>query len=1198
MSRKGYQKRARAEQSHSQPPAPAETNPQETHGELERLAQEYERAYAELQQLRQENRTLKAQCEQKEERCQKLNRTAYDANREARLLKQQLAKLEQQRDKAERQLNRLQGKYDALANSKLGRLTLYYWAKKNHKGVLGAVAGLSVVDRAFQNLPPAAELEGTAYLVDQPEEQRTTEQEGAAAEPAQAAVPAAESAIESRTEQGYGAVRVDQSMEGTVDRICQKISKKIDLLCAPKMSEEQENWYEQYAQRVEQIPDSTGTRFYQKLSHRIGIVCDEFFYESICDAADFVYLTPENWREALEQGLDALLFVTAWRGLHEEWKGVASISSMSFNPKRTAALELLDTCGSMGIPRIFYSKEDPPNYEIFLDFAKKCDYIFTSAKECVPYYQQDCGTQAVGAVCFGINPQFHNPIGFRRFPKEDTVLFSGSWMMKYPDRCKEISVIFDGIVQSGHGLHIIDRNYPTNKNYMFPDRYFPFVSPALPHDVLQKVHKLFDWAININSVKASETMFANRAFELQANGVLLLSNFSVGVNELLPTVQMVQDGTEVERILAGFTDEERYERQIAGVRSVMTNHTCYDRIAELLRPTGLAVEQPTRRVLVLADQVTERVQACFDRQTYPDKTLLAAADATPAALLDYDMVAWFHPAAEYGTFYLEDMANGFKYTASDYITKDAWYEGETLHPGTEHDYVSQMGSKYRTLFWRAAFAPEQLLTMDGAQALENGYSIDHFHYDAAPVERTEVERDYLLSVVVPVYNNGKHLYGKCFASLRRSTMFADMEIILVDDGSTDANTLKMEDWLAARYPNVRIFRFADGGSGSPSRPRNKGVELATAPYLTFLDPGNEAVCDGYAQLYREAVDGQYDLALGNLYKCDVETRLADYYGDILKGTGRAQFENGFGDGLKQVNFLSTSIQAMVIRKALIQDNRLEQVPGAAGQDTLFSWQLLQCAQRISTMDLPVYNDYVQAAGAAPQRVTAEFFQKLLLLQQPKADWLAESGLIDAFMEQRYDNYTTNWVLKKLSLAAPEDGAECAALVEQMLAPFAPYYRHTDPVIDRFLELCEQKDYAGAAASVREKFPVRAVRPMRTLEELLNGTQNTAKLLIECAGSGGAWTFYNCTKELVDPTYAWVIQQVNTGGNQKIHQSKYTDAPEFTYDFSRLGAGVYRVRAFVKCGAGEKLAEDAAFLRVDERGKTAFLELESRAILRK
>lgn len=622
------------------------------------------------------------------------------------------------------------------------------------------------------------------------------------------------------------------------------------------MGHEQQNWLDRYFERIVMIPDSNGCRYYRKIACRIGLICDEFFYESICDAADFVVITPDNWEEELARGLDVMLFVTAWRGLEEEWRGLGAVQDMDKNPVRQLALKILKTCKSRQIPTVFYSKEDPPNYDVFLDYAKVCDYICTTAQECIPRYRKECGHDRVQAVCFGINPVKHNPIGFRSGEKEKTVLFSGSWMMKYPDRCRELAAIFDGILDSDYDLHIIDRNYPANPKYCFPQKYFSCSSPALPHDLLQKVHKLFDWAVNINSVKGSCTMFANRAFELQANGVLLLSNLSVGVNRMLPTVQMVVRKEEVTRIINGMTDEQRYERQIAGIRSVMTGHTCFERVAQILDPLGLDASQPARTVLVLADTITDAVQECFRKQSYPHKKLMRASDVSQTDLGHYDMVTWFAEDACYHTFYLEDMINGFKYTACDYITKDAWYENGKLHSGAEHQYVNDMGSKYRTVFWTDAFSADELLNMPVSAELPNGYSIDHLNYDEKMQKQPDTKKEFLLSVVIPVCDSGLHLYAKSFSGLRRSSMFGNMEILLMDEHSVDQRTLQIEEDIASNRPNVRVISCENG--------LRQGVTFASAPYVAFLMPDSEPVGDGLARLYDAAVQCGADVVTGNL----------------------------------------------------------------------------------------------------------------------------------------------------------------------------------------------------------------------------------------------------------------------------------------------------------------------------------------------
>lgn len=659
------------------------------------------------------------------------------------------------------------------------------------------------------------------------------------------------------------------------------------------MDAAQQNWIDGYIDRIAAIPNSNGCRYFEKLSCRIGVICDSFFYSFISSAADFVYLTPDNWQCELEKGLDAMLFVTAWRGLHEEWRGLGATRDMQKNPMRLLALKLLETCKSAKIPTIFFSKEDPPNYAVFLDYAKNCDYICTTAQECVPDYIHDCGHKRVQAVSFGINPVVHNPIGFRTSEKEKTVLFSGSWMLKYPDRCKELSMIFDGILQSGCNLHIIDRNYPGTPKYCFPETYFPYTSPALPNDLLQKVHKLFDWAVNINSVKGSQTMFANRAFELQANGVLLLSNLSVGVNQMLPNVQMVHDSDEISQIIHSLTEEECYERQIIGVRSVMTKHTCFDRVGQILSPLGIHTAQPVRKILVLADVLSESVRKCFEQQTFSTKTLRKACEVVPEELLAYDMIAWFSPDSEYSAFYLEDMANGFKYTACNYITKDAWMEGQVLHAGAEHNYVNQMKSKYRTLFWREAYSPEFLLTIDQCQPLPGGYSIDHFNFDAKITNYQAPKQDYLLSVIIPPCNNDVQLYGKAFSSLRRSSMFQNIEILLALGTET-----AMAGYLAQRYENVHNCNFDE----------RQCVQAAQAPYVAFLCPENESVGDGFQKMYEIAAMKNADCVVGNYCLADATCQtvnLSEIAKDSIALAAHCKKE-------------PQAIQAAIIKKALAE----------------------------------------------------------------------------------------------------------------------------------------------------------------------------------------------------------------------------------------------------------------------------------------
>ena len=66
--------------------------------------------------------------------------------------------------------------------------------------------------------------------------------------------------------------------------------------------------------------------------------------------------------------------------------------------------------------------------------------------------------------------------------------------------------------------------------------------------------------------------------------------------------------------------------------------------------------------------------------------------------------------------------------------------------------------------------------------------------DDTSIKKEDQEKE--LAVIVPVYNNGKYLIGRCFRSLLRSSIFDKMQIYLVDDGSTDTKTYDIIDELS------------------------------------------------------------------------------------------------------------------------------------------------------------------------------------------------------------------------------------------------------------------------------------------------------------------------------------------------------------------------------------------------------------------
>src|SRR5690242_7052248 len=86
-----------------------------------------------------------------------------------------------------------------------------------------------------------------------------------------------------------------------------------------------------------------------------------------------------------------------------------------------------------------------------------------------------------------------------------------------------------------------------------------------------------------------------------------------------------------------------------------------------------------------------------------------------------------------------------------------------------------------------------------------------------------------VSVVVPVYNVEKYL-PRCIESICKQTL-SDLEIILVDDGSTDRSGEICEEYAKADQ-RIIVIHQENGGGGVA---RNAGIARATSPYVGFVD---------------------------------------------------------------------------------------------------------------------------------------------------------------------------------------------------------------------------------------------------------------------------------------------------------------------------------------------------------------------------
>lgn len=100
-----------------------------------------------------------------------------------------------------------------------------------------------------------------------------------------------------------------------------------------------------------------------------------------------------------------------------------------------------------------------------------------------------------------------------------------------------------------------------------------------------------------------------------------------------------------------------------------------------------------------------------------------------------------------------------------------------------------------------------------------------------------------ISVIIPVYNAEKHI-NKSLISLEKQSIFKQLEIIIINDGSKDKSKEIIEKF-SSKHDNVKIINQDNAGV---SVARNRGIEAATCKYIAFLDADDYLDTDFYEYL--------------------------------------------------------------------------------------------------------------------------------------------------------------------------------------------------------------------------------------------------------------------------------------------------------------------------------------------------------------
>jgi len=208
-----------------------------------------------------------------------------------------------------------------------------------------------------------------------------------------------------------------------------------------------------------------------------------------------------------------------------------------------------------------------------------------------------------------------------------------------------------------------------------------------------------------------------------------------------------------------------------------------------------------------------------------------------------------------------------------------------------------------------------------------------------------------ISVIVPIYNVQDYV-DACVESIRKQT-YKNLEIILVDDGSTDASG-EICDKYAELDNRIKVIHKENGGL---SDARNAALDICTGDYIGFVDGDDTIDEDMYELLYRNAVSHDADISMCKERLVCGEQVFRQYNEHAVHKY------QGFADCIKELYLgagLSISVCVKLYKRYLFENVRF--LKGKTIEDGYIVCDLLRKDTRMVVQYISKYN-YMQRNGS-------------------------------------------------------------------------------------------------------------------------------------------------------------------------------------------------------------------------------------------
>ncbi|MFG6336374.1 MAG: glycosyltransferase [Lachnospiraceae bacterium] len=213
-----------------------------------------------------------------------------------------------------------------------------------------------------------------------------------------------------------------------------------------------------------------------------------------------------------------------------------------------------------------------------------------------------------------------------------------------------------------------------------------------------------------------------------------------------------------------------------------------------------------------------------------------------------------------------------------------------------------------------------------------------------------MEREDLISVIVPVYNVAKYL-DACIVSIQKQT-YAHLEILLIDDGSVDESG-SICDRYALKDKRIRVIHQKNAGL---SAARNRGISVCKGEYIAFVDSDDFIDKNFVESMYKVMIESESDLVCMEaviFYDGD-EKKIYSYWNQIEDQ--KEQYTVYSSEQMLKIALYQklsvTNAQLKLYRKKLFQN--IQFPVGRYYEDLATTYLFILCSNQVAVINHRLY----------------------------------------------------------------------------------------------------------------------------------------------------------------------------------------------------------------------------------------------------